>query len=87
VKKNQAVIESKSNYSSERPKDIVDMLIGIDKEIEETMHQAEILGESGQILDSERCMNDVERLREKKREIEMMGDDMANAQKQQKVGG
>lgn len=49
------------------------------------MTQAEILGEKGQILDSERCMNDVERLREKKREIETMGDEQVNAQKQQKV--
>jgi hypothetical protein len=61
------------------------MLIGIDREIEETMKQAEIFGENGQILDSERCMNDVERLREKKKEIELMGDDMVNAQKQQRV--
>lgn len=30
-------------------------------------------------------MNDVERLREKKREVEMMGDEQMNAQKQQKV--
>lgn len=44
VKKNQALIDSKSNYTSERPKEIVDMLIGIDKEIEETMKQAEIFG-------------------------------------------
>lgn len=44
VKKNQALIESKTSYSAERPKDIVDMLIGIDKEIEDTMKQAEIFG-------------------------------------------
>lgn len=61
------------------------MLIGIDKEIEETMKQAEIFGQNGQILESERCMNDVERLRQKKREVEAMGDEQANAQKQQKV--
>jgi hypothetical protein len=52
VKKNQALIDSKANYTAERPKDIVDMLIGVDREIEETMKQAEIFGDNGQILDS-----------------------------------
>ena len=46
---------------------MIDKLLEVDEEIEETVRQAEIFAENGQIFDSERCMNDVERLREKKK--------------------
>ena len=44
IKKNQAVIDTKSTFTGDRPKGILDRIIAIDQEIEEMMKQAEICG-------------------------------------------
>ena len=49
------------------------------------MKQAEIFGENGQIDDSSRCLEEVERLRERRREVESMNDATNSIAKQQKV--
>ena len=44
IKKNTALIENKSSYAVERPKDVVDRLLSIDHEIEEMMKKAQEFG-------------------------------------------
>lgn len=66
TKKNQNTIESKSSLSTERPRQILDRILAIDKDIEDMMSQAAIFGENGQIDDSARCLEEVERLRERR---------------------
>lgn len=85
IKKNQAVIDTKSTFTGDRPKNILDRIVAIDQDIENMMKQAEIFGENGQIDDSARCLEEVERLRERRREIENMNDTTNSVQKQQKV--
>lgn len=79
------MIDIKSNNPSERPKEIIDRLLEVDAEIEDTIRQSEVYAQNGQIFDSERCMNDVERLRDKKKEIELMGDSLSTTLKLQKI--
>lgn len=85
TKKNQNTIESKTSLSTERPRQILDRILAIDKDIEEMMKKAEIFGENGQIDDSSRCLEEVERLRERRKEIDLMGDNLQAVVKQQKV--
>ena len=49
------------------------------------MKQAAIFGENGQIDDSARCLEEVERLREKRKEVDLMGDNLLAVIKHQKV--
>jgi hypothetical protein len=56
TKKNQNTIESKTSLSTERPRQILDRILSIDKDIEEMMRKAAIFGENGQIDDSSRCL-------------------------------
>ena len=59
--------------------------MAIDKDIDEMMKQAAIFGENGQIDDSARCLEEVDRLREQRREVDLMGDNLLAVVKQQKV--
>jgi hypothetical protein len=59
--------------------------LAIDKDIEDMMHQSAVYGENGQIDDSSRCLEEVERLRERRKEIDLMGDNLLAVVKQQKV--
>ena len=61
TKKNQNTIESKTSLTTERPRQILDRILAIDKDIEEMMKKAEIFGENGQIDDSARCLEEVDR--------------------------
>jgi uncharacterized membrane protein YccC len=85
TKKNQNTIESKTSLTTERPRQILDRILAIDKDIEEMMKKAEIFGENGQIDDSSRCLEEVDRLRERRKEIDLMGDNLLAVVKQQKV--
>lgn len=49
------------------------------------MRQAAIFGENGQIDDSSRCLEEVERLREHRKEVDLMGDNLLAVVKHQKV--
>lgn len=40
IKKNQSVIENKSNFTGDRPKSVLDRIIAIDQDIENLMKQA-----------------------------------------------
>jgi hypothetical protein len=44
TKKNQGTIENKSSLTTERPRQILDRILAIDKDIEEMMKQAAIFG-------------------------------------------
>jgi hypothetical protein len=63
----------------------LDRILAIDKDIEDMMAQAAIFGENGQIDDSARCLEEVERLRERRIEVDLMGDNLLAVVKQQKV--
>ena len=49
------------------------------------MRQAAVFGEKGQIDDSARCLEEVERLREHRKEVDLMGDNLLAVVKHQKV--
>jgi hypothetical protein len=49
------------------------------------MNQAAIFGENGQIDDSARCLEEVERLREQRKEVDLIGDNLLAVAKHQKV--
>ena len=85
TRKNQSTIENKSGNSGERPRQILDRIMAIDKDIDEMMKQAAIFGENGQIDDSSRCLEEVDRLREQRKEVDLMGDNLLAVVKQQKV--
>lgn len=85
IKKNQSVIDTKSTFTGDRPKNVLDRIVAIEEDIENMMKQAEIFGENGQIDESARCLEEVERLRERRREVESMNDTTNSVQKQQKV--
>lgn len=85
TRKNLSTIENKSSLNTERPRQILDRLLSIDKDIEEMMRQAAIFGENGQIDDSSRCLEEVERLREHRKEVDLMGDNLLAVVKHQKV--
>jgi hypothetical protein len=59
--------------------------LAIDEDIEKLIIESQKYGEQGKIDDSARCLEEVEKLRDRRKEIELMGSDMTNAQKQQKV--
>ena len=84
-KKNQSTIDNKSSFSTERPRQILDRLLSIDKDIEEMMRQAAVFGQNGQIDDSGRCLEEVERLRQHRKEVDAMGDNLLAVVKHQKV--
>ena len=44
IKKNQGLIDNKSSYSAERPKQVLDRMIAIDQDIEKMTMQAQIYG-------------------------------------------
>lgn len=44
TRKNQSTIENKTSLSTERPRQILDRILAIDKDIEEMMNQAAIFG-------------------------------------------
>ena len=85
TRKNLSTIENKSSLNTERPRQILDRLLSIDKDIEEMMRQAAIFGENGQIDASSRCLEEVERLREHRKEVDLMGDNLLAVVKHQKV--
>lgn len=49
TKKNQNTIDTKTSLTTERPRQILDRILSIDKDIEEMMRKAAIFGENGQI--------------------------------------
>lgn len=85
TKKNLSTIEGKNSLSTERPRQVLDRILSIDKDIEEMMRQAAVFGENGQIDDSARCLEEVERLREQRKEVDLMGDNLLAVVKHQKV--
>ncbi len=44
IKKNQSVIETKTTFTGDRPKNILDRIIAIDQDIENLTKQAEVFG-------------------------------------------
>ena len=85
MKKNTNVIETKTTFTGDRPKSVLDRIIAIDQQIGEMMKQAEIYGSNGQIDKSAMCIESAQRLRESKREVEAGHDTTNSALKQQKV--
>lgn len=79
------MIDNKSNFPADRPKQVLDRILAIEEDIEKLIEESQRFGQEGKIDESARCLEEVERLRDRRREIELMGTDSTTAQKQQKV--
>ncbi len=69
TKKNQEVIDNKSSFPGERSRETIDRLMAIDEEMEGLMQKVEDYGVKGMIDESAQCLEEIDRLKDRRREI------------------